>query len=198
MPHRILQHAGRRYSLKLDQMVWDTLDDIAADAGLRLNELVARVAQDAGDQAGLTSALRNYCLGELRRRLAQRDSEVKMLSVTSRGVPATLLAQACPTPCFLIGGEQRIIDTNGPALQWMSTTDQSLVGKVIDHYLQIKSMPPIEEIVRRFRDGVRKVFAARVLHLRPGRVMMARANLCPAMIDADRPDDFAYFLIIHE
>ncbi len=198
MAHRILQHAGRRYSLKLDQVVWETLEELAEDGGLRLNELVARVAQEAGDDAGLTNALRNYCLRELRRRLSERDAEVKALTLTSRGVPAALLAQACPTPCFLIGKDQFILEANEPAHKWMSAPAPALVGKVVDHYLQIKSVPPIEEIVRQFRDGARRLFAARVLHLRPGRLVMARANLCPAMIDADRPEDFGYFLIIQE
>ena len=198
MSHRILQHAGRRYSLKLDQIVWETLEELAEDGGLRLNELIARVAQETGDDAGLTSALRNYCLRELRRRLSQRDAEVKTLTLTSRGVPAALLAQACPAPCFLIGRDQLILEANEPAHTWMSTPAPTLVGQVVDHYLQIKSLPPIEEILRQFRDGARKLFAARVLHLRPGRLVMARANLCPAMIDPDRPTEFGYFLIIHE
>ena len=59
MAHRILQHAGRRYSLKLDEIVWETLEELAEDGGLRLNELVARVAQETGGDAGLTNALRN-------------------------------------------------------------------------------------------------------------------------------------------
>jgi len=198
MAHRILQHAGRRYSLKLDQVVWETLEELAEDGGLRLNELVARVAQEAGDDAGLTNALRSYCLRELRRRLSQRDAEVKALTLTSRGVPAALLAQACPTPCFLIGADQLILETNEQAQKWMSTPAPALVGKVVDHYLQIKSVPPIDEIVRQFRGGARRLFAARVLHLRPGRLVMARANLCPAMVDGDRPQEFGYFLIIQE
>src|SRR6185312_9125037 len=198
MAHRILQHAGRRYSLKLDEIVWETLEELAEEGGLRLNELVARVAQEAGDDAGLTSALRNYCLGELRRRLSQRDAEIKTLTLTSRGVPAALIAQACPTPCFLIGNDQLILETNEPAQKWMSTPGTALAGKIVDHYLQIKSMPPIDEVVRQFRDGARRLFAARVLHLRPGRLVMARAHLCPATIDTDRPQDFAYFLIVQE
>lgn len=198
MAHRILQHAGRRYSLKLDEIVWETLEELAEEGGLRLNELVARVAQEAGDDAGLTNALRNYCLGELRRRLSQRDAEIKTMRLTSRGVPAALIAQACPTPCFLIGNDQLILETNEPAQKWMSTPGTALAGKIVDHYLQIKSMPPIDEVVRQFRDGARRLFAARVLHLRPGRLVMARAHLCPATIDADRPQDFAYFLIVHE
>jgi len=198
MAHRILQHAGRRYSLKLDEVVWETLEELADDSGLRLNELVARVAQETGDDDGLTNALRNYCLRELRQRLSERDAQVKALTLSARGVPAALLAQACPTPCFLIGDAQIIQEANEPAQKWMSTPAASLVGKIVDHYLQIKSVPPIEEVVRQFREGARRLFAARVLHLRPGRLVMARAHLCPAIVDPERPADFGYFLIIQE
>ena len=198
MAHRILQHAGRRYSLKLDEIVWETLEELAVDSDLRLNELVARVAQETGDEAGLTNALRNHCLRELRQRLAERDAQIKTLTQTSRGVPAALLAQACPTPCFLIGSDQIIQEANEPAQKWMSTPAAALVGKIVDHYLQIKSVPPVEDIIRQFREGARRLFAARVLHLRPGRLVMARAQLCPAMVDAERPADFGYFLIIRD
>jgi len=198
MAHRILQHAGRRYSLKLDEIVWETLEELAEDSGLRLNELVARVAQETGDDDGLTNALRNHCLRELRQQLAQRDAQIKTLTLTSRGVPAALFAQACPTPCFLIGQDQIILEANEPAQKWMSTPATSLVGKIVDHYLQIKSAPPLEDIIRQFREGARRLFAARVLHLRPGRLVMARANLCPAMLDSEKPADFGYFLIIQE
>lgn len=196
MRHRILQHAGRRYSLKLDQLVWEVLEQLATDAGLRLNELVARVAANAGDEAGLTNALRSHCIQALRERLSRVSAEVKSLTLTTRGVPAALYAEACPAPCFLIGPDQLILDLNDPARRWMSAPVESLVGKRIDHYLQIKSVPVIEEIVRQFRDGGRKVFAARVLHVRPGRLVMASANLCPAIIDG--PDRFAYFLFIDQ
>jgi len=196
MRHRILQHAGRRYSLKLDELVWEVLEQLASDAGLRLNELVARVAASAGDEAGLTNALRSHCIQALRDRLSRIAAEVKALTLTTRGVPAALYAEACPAPCFLIGPEQLILDLNDPARRWMSAPVQTMVGKRIDHYLQIKSVPAIEEIIRQFRDGSRKVFGARVLHVRPGRLVMASANLCPAIVDG--PDQFAYFLFIDQ
>jgi len=196
MRHRILQHAGRRYSLKLDSIVWDVLEELARESGLRLNELVARIAQEGGDEGALTASLRLYCLREMRRRLSDRDQVIKDLTLTSHGVPTVLFAQACPAPCFLVGHDQLILDVNEPAQRWMSTEQQALVGKNIGHYLQIKSVPPVDEIVRQFGDGVRRVFPARVLHLRPGRLVMARANICPAVINGTR--DVAYFLLVSE
>ena len=196
MRHRILQHAGRRYSLKLDNIVWETLEELAKEKELRLNELVARIAQESGDVSALTATLRLYCLQELRRRLAERDGAIKELSLTSRGVPTILFAEACPTPCFLIGHDHAILDLNEPAQRWMSAREESLIGKNLGHYLQIKSVPSVDEIVRQFAAGERRVFPARVLHVRPGRLVMARANLCPAIVNGTK--DVAYFLLVAE
>jgi predicted DNA-binding ribbon-helix-helix protein len=196
MRHRILQYEGRRYSLKLDAIVWDILEELAQSAGLRLNELVARVAQDVGDEAGITAALRLFCLREMRRHVQELDERIKALSLTSRGISATLFVQACPAPCFLVAGNQLILDVNEPAQKWMSAEPSTLVGKNIDHYLQIKSMPPVHDILRQYADGARQVHTARVLHVRPGRLVMARASLCPAVID--EVDGVAYFLMIDE
>lgn len=194
--HRILQHGGRRYSLKLDESVWQVLEELATEAGLRLNELVAQIASDSSDEGGLTNALRSYCIQALRERTARLATELKGLRLATRGVPAALYAEACPVPCLLIGGDQVILDLNEPAQRWLSAPGQSLVGKKVDHYLQIKSMPPIEEIIRQFRGGVRRTFTARILHVRPGRLVMARGSLCPAIIDGAQ--EFAYFLFVDE
>jgi predicted DNA-binding ribbon-helix-helix protein len=196
MRHRILQHAGRRYSLKLDSIVWDVLEELAKKSGLRLNEMVARIAREGGDEGALTASLRLYCLREMRRRLSEQDTAIKELTLTSRGVPTILFAEACPTPCFLVGRDHVIIEINEPAQRWMSAEAQAMVGKNLGHYLQIKSVPPVDEIVRQFGDGVRRVFPARVLHVRPGRLVMARANLCPAIVNGAA--EVAYFLIVSE
>ena len=196
MRHRILQYEGRRYSLKLDTIVWEILEALAQQSGRRLNELVARIAEDAGDDAGVTAALRLYCLKELRRRVRDLDERIRALTLTSRGVPVTLFTQACPAPCFLIDQGQRILTVNEPAQKWMSADQATLLGKNVEHYLQIKSVPPIQDVLRQFAAGAQQTYPARVLHLRPGRLVMARATLCPGIVDG--PNDLAYFLIINE
>jgi predicted DNA-binding ribbon-helix-helix protein len=196
MRHRILQHAGRRYSLKLDDIVWETLEEQAKERGIRLNELVARIARESGDGAALTAALRLHCLRELRRRLAERERALKDLSLTSQGVSASLFVQASPNPCFLIDGNNLVLEVNESAQRWMSAPDQTLLGRNIAHYLQIKSVPPLDQILGQFGDGVRRVFPARVLHVRPGRLVMARATLCPAVVTGS--GETSYFLMIAE
>ena len=196
MRHRILQYEGRRYSLKLDPIIWEILEELAERSGLRLNELVAHVAQNVGDDAGVTGALRLYCLREMRQRVQDMDAKIGALTLTTRGVPAALFTQACPAPCFLISQHQVILDVNEAAQKWMLTDRSTLLGKNIEHYLQIKSVPPLSGVLQQFAEGQPQVVAARVLHVRPGRLVMARANLCPAIVDG--ADNMAYFLIVDE
>ncbi len=194
--HRIIQHGGRRFSLKLEESVWVRLELAAERAGLRLNELIAQVATTVGADSNITGALRLYCLDEANRRIQVLEDEIRGLSLTSTGVPATLFADACPTPCLIVDDLQKILYVNGAAATWMSVTGSALVGTNVEHYFQIRSIPALQDVVRQFGSGVRKVFPARLVHVRPGRLVMARANLSPAAIGAG--GQLAYFMIITE
>jgi predicted DNA-binding ribbon-helix-helix protein len=194
MRHRIIQFAGRRYSLKLDDIVWQSLEELANNSKMRLNELVAKIAAGCDGNDNLTGALRLFCLTEIKARNKQLERDVRSLSLTGQGVPVALLAQACPSPCLVIGGGNLIQFVNEPAQKWMSAQESALVSTNVEHYFQIKSQPPLSEIVRQFADGIRKVFPTRLVHVRPGRLVMARANLCPALVNAG--GDVTYFMII--
>ncbi|MGH6930979.1 MAG: ribbon-helix-helix domain-containing protein, partial [Dongiaceae bacterium] len=180
--------------LKLDDVVWQSLDELAAEAKLRLNELVAKIAATCADQENLTGALRLYCLTEIKAQNRELEREVRTLALTGQGVPAALFAQACPSPCLVIGAGNLIQYVNEPAQKWMSAQESALINTNVEHYFQIKSVPLLPEIVQKFSEGARKVFPTRLVHVRPGRLVMARANICPAMINSG--GEVLYFMII--
>jgi predicted DNA-binding ribbon-helix-helix protein len=194
MRHRIIQYQGKRYSLKLDEIVWQSLEEAAAEEGLRLNQLVASIADGAGGNSTVTGALRLFCLRRSMDRVRQLEDQVRQLSLASRGVPVTVIADACPAPCLVVSRAQAVLHANAAALRWMAVDGKALIGKSIEHYFQIKSTLPLADIVERFARGEAGIFPARIVYLRPGRVIMARANLCPAMIAG--PDDLAYLVLI--
>ncbi|MCB9949322.1 MAG: ribbon-helix-helix domain-containing protein, partial [Rhodospirillaceae bacterium] len=68
---RIIQADKRRFSLKLEPVFWDALEEIAAARGIRLNRLVAQVAGEAGASSNLASQLRRFCLTEVQRESAE-------------------------------------------------------------------------------------------------------------------------------
>ena len=86
MRHRIIQHAGRRYSLKLDDVSWRALEAVARADKVRLNQLVARVAAQNGD-SNLTAALRQLCLERALERIAVLERELAALTRLGRGMP---------------------------------------------------------------------------------------------------------------
>jgi predicted DNA-binding ribbon-helix-helix protein len=194
MRHRIIQYAGRRYSLKLDDLVWQSLEELATASKMRLNELVAKIAKTCTDDDNLTAALRLYCLTETKNRNRELEREVRNLSLTGQGVPAALFAQACPSPCLVIGTGNLIQFVNEPAQKWMSAQESALVGTNVEHYFQIKSVPLLPEIIQQFTGGARKVIPTRLVHVRPGRLVMARANICPALVN--NSSEVSYFMII--
>jgi predicted DNA-binding ribbon-helix-helix protein len=194
MRHRIIQHAGRRFSVKLDDRVWHSLESLAAESGLRLNQLVAQVADQAGDGANLTGSLRQYCLEEALKRIKELERDAEDRRLGAGGVPITLFAEACPAPCLVVDSVHNVLRANDAAQEWMGTSEEALLGKSVKHYFQIKSATPLDEIVRQYGAGGLKVFTARIVYVRPGRLVVARAKICPGVVRA--LDDLAYLILV--
>lgn len=194
MRHRIVQHAGRRFSLKLDDTVWRSLEALAADSGLRLNQLVARVVDGAGDGVSITGALRKYCLETALERIKELERDAEDRRLASGGVPVTLFAEACPAPCLIVDAGHEVLRANAATCEWMGTTEEALIGKSVQHYFQIKSAKPLDEIVRQYAEGAFSTFAARIVYVRPGRLVVARAKICPAVVRS--PEDLAYLIMV--
>jgi predicted DNA-binding ribbon-helix-helix protein len=193
MRHRILQHAGRRYSVKLDPAVWQALEGFAEEREMRLNALVAEVDRGRGN-ASLTEALRLYCLQRALERIGALSRRVEELALMRIGVPLGAIVDACPAPCLLVGHDQTIRRANAAAQRWMAATAEALVGRSLEHYLQIRATRPLSEIMAAFGRGEQAAQPVRVVYLRPGRVIMARATLCPASYDG--PDAFSYLVML--
>jgi len=195
--HRIVQYRGRRYSLKLDQAVWSQLEALAKGKGERLNALVARVgAESAERNESLTAALRRHCLDQAQAQALALEATVKALSQTARGAPLALIVEACPTPCLLVSEGHIILNANAGLERWLGLKAADLVGRRIDHYFTIKSPRPIDEIVAEMRAGTARLYQARVIVVRPGRLIMGRATICPGA--AGEGDKLSYFVFFSE
>lgn len=193
MQHRIVQHAGRRYSLKLDELSWQALEAIARAEKIRLNQLIARVAASNGD-ANLTAALRQLCLERALQRAQMLERELTAVSRLGRGMPISAVVEAMPAPCFALSQRHEVLRANGPAVGWIGLEETALQGQRIDRYLQIIATRSLDSIVGEFGQGVVKIFPARVVCPKPGRLLMARGMICPALVRA--ADDLAYLLMI--
>lgn len=183
--HRIVQHHGRRYSIKLEEAVWQTLDSIAEGFGVRLNQLIGQVAAGLSDNNSLTAALRLFCLEQSLQRITTLERDLNDRSLVSSGVPIASIVEACPSPCLLVRAPDEILRINEPGRAWFGAEGEALIGKALSHYLQIRCKPKLTEILDAYANGAVNSYPARVVYLRPGRLVMAKASLCPAQIGRD-------------
>jgi predicted DNA-binding ribbon-helix-helix protein len=193
MQHRVIQHAGRRYSLKLEEISWQALEAIAHADKIRLNQLVARVAAQNHD-ANLTAALRQLCLERALQRAAMLERELSAVSRLGRGMPVSAMVEGMPAPCFALSQRHEVLRVNAPATGWIGLAEGALQGQRIDRYLQVIAARSLDNIVAEFGQGVVKLFPARIVCPKPGRLLMARGMICPALVRS--AEDLAYLLMI--
>ena len=53
---------------------------------------------------------------------------------------------------------------------------------------------PLDEIVQQYGAGTLSLFSARLVYVRPGRLVVARARICPAVIHS--PTDVSYLVLM--
>ena len=192
--HRVVQYRGRRYSLKLDQASWAALEQAAARRRMRLNQLVDELSTATNHEGNFSATVRAQCLAELKQQIADLEDRVRQQSMSGQGVSASLIADACPVPAFIANGQSVMLKANGAAQKWLGLGESALVGKPLDQYFQVKSSLPLAQIVEQFAQGRNQIFPARIVCLRPGRLIMAKANICPILRRAE--GDLAYVLMI--
>ncbi len=197
MRHRIVQFKGRRYSIKLEPPVWAGLEAIAAASGRRFNQLVAEMAERAaGNHASLTGALRAYCLEHAQSRVQELQAAVRDFSLVGRGAPLALIAEACPAPCVIAAQDHVVLAANAAMEAWLGIDAGALVGTRLDHYFHMKMQPALADIVEAYRKGRARVVRGRAIVVRPGRLVMSRASICPAMIC--ETGDLSYFVFLSD
>jgi predicted DNA-binding ribbon-helix-helix protein len=95
-----------RRGLRLEEIYWRALKDVASAGGLSVGGLVRQVEEASGeDEGNATSRLRVLCLGWFMDKLA------KVQALAHRGM-ANSLVQACPTPAFALGVDRQILAYN--------------------------------------------------------------------------------------
>ena len=95
-----------RRGLRLEEIYWRALKEVAVASGLSIGGLVRQVEEAAGeDEGNATSRLRVLCMSWFMDRLA------RVQALTHRGMTGSLI-QACPTPAFALGIDRQIIAYN--------------------------------------------------------------------------------------
>jgi predicted DNA-binding ribbon-helix-helix protein len=172
MQQRILQSGGRRYSLRLEHCYWDSLANIAARQGVRINRLVADIAGRV-DGANLASSLRAFCLEETERAALRLETPAGRTSVVT-------LVETAPVPALAVDASGRIAVANAPLLEWIGAHSETLLGTPLLRHFRIHGRAGLDiETLWQEHDPAATLEAARMIHIVPGRVLTANVRLIP-------------------
>ena len=152
---RVLQRKGRRMAIRLEDIYWDQLLDLAKTDGISLNELVFRIAGDLDKSTNRTSALRAFCLHRLRQEMA-------LATMTSGSIDLAAIITACPLPVMVLTPERRIAAYNPAfAAQILSPANRTAKDEGKSS-LRLIFNQPFNQIVRQVHDNPRRIIAGQV------------------------------------
>jgi len=177
---RILQLAGRRYSLRLEACYWQALEAISRRRRQRLNQLVAETARLRAPGANLASALRVLCVEELGRADLARQLSAERTSLLA-------LVQSAPAPGLLLDAGQRIVALNGAFAQWVGMEESQLLGESALRHFRFRSEPQFAVLWAGLGREWTEPHAARLVNIAPGRVLASNARLVPVIAGRGRP-----------
>ncbi len=121
---RIIQHAKKRYALRLENVFWDGLETIARRRHMRLGQLVAELA-NRFDGVNFSSYLRAYIMADARREDVRHDLPLSAFDLVD-------ILRACPAPGLLMQHNRSIVEVNNSLFQWVGDNPPPLRQQQFD------------------------------------------------------------------
>jgi predicted DNA-binding ribbon-helix-helix protein len=184
---RVVTHAGRRTSVRLEPVFWRALARLAARQGLRVGPFIGQVA-DSATSGNLTARLRALCM-----LAAERDRAAR----SAAGDRSALwrVVEAAPTPALLLGPETEILDANPAFDGWLAGA--RVRDLPLADVFRIRSALPFREVWRELHARRRAVTGIGLLRIAEGRVTAAEGTIVPlgAAGDADRTAAIAWISV---
>ena len=174
---RVVQHRGRRYSIRLEAAFWKFLEYLAQRQGVRLGRYIAGLAAAYGGN-NLSSYLRVVCMLEAARNVAEA-----VLDPTRDSLLA--LVRDCPSPGLIVSRDRTILGYNAAFAQWLGSGPRILAGSELSEVLQIRTARSLNDIWTDMITGEQGSIRAHVLRVSPGRVSAAQATIVPLRSDDD-------------
>jgi predicted DNA-binding ribbon-helix-helix protein len=168
---RVVQHRGRRYSIRLETIFWTFLDYLAARHGLRLGRYIAGLAA-AYRGNNLSSYLRVVCMLEAERRLAETELAPNRDSLLA-------LVRDCPSPGVILSRSRTLLGYNAAFARWLGPGPRVLAGSALTDVLQVRTARSLNEVWTDMVAGAQGTVKAHVLRVSPGLVSAAQATIVP-------------------
>ncbi len=166
---RIVQYQNRRYSIRLEPVFWQVLENLSEREGMRLGRFIAELAARYNGN-NFASHLRVISMVESERALAQSS-----LLPTQDNILGVV--QACASPGLILSRYRTILAHNDGFLEWLGAPEESLAGADLTSVIQVRTRRPLNDLWLDMVAGNVEVADANVLLVEPGRVIAAAAKL---------------------
>lgn len=166
---RIVQHNHRRYSVRLEQVFWRTLERLAGSRGQRLGGLIAALAETYSGR-NFSSYLRTYCMVELERGRVASD-----LAAQGSGLFEAL--NACPAPGLIFGAGRVIVAHNSAFAAWLGPDHAPILEAPLNAHFQLRPPPALGQAEEAAAEGKEFQVKIQLVYTAPGRVSLAPGQL---------------------
>jgi len=166
---RIVQYQNRRYSIRLEPVFWQALENLSEQEGMRLGRFIAELAARYNGN-NFASHLRVISMVESERALAQSS-----LLPTQDNILGVV--RACASPGLVLSRYRTILAHNDGFLEWLGAPEESLAGADLTSVIQVRTRRPLNDLWLDMVAGNVAIAEANVLHVEPGRVIAAAAKL---------------------
>jgi predicted DNA-binding ribbon-helix-helix protein len=182
---RTLQFRKKRTSVRLEEVFWEYLDDLAALKRSRLGPMIGELAQHFRG-GNLTAHLRAACLLDSLRRLAEegpgapggsREETVRLFHLT-------------PCPGLILSAQASILDCNAAALGWLKRERADLLGSDFGALLRLQMGQSFARFWENLQAGEMEFSVRQALVLLPGRLTATEITFLRLTQTEDRPPAF--------
>jgi predicted DNA-binding ribbon-helix-helix protein len=152
---RIVQHDGKRFSLRLEEAFWHMLERIARRRQMRLGQFIATY-----EGVNFSSYLRVYAQADAQRELARQDIGLSPFDIVD-------ILRNCPAPGLLIQHNRTIIEVNNALFQWLGAQAPTLRLQNFDTIFEPRVTRPLNETMDLLYDGTVKRTQIQVVYTPP-------------------------------
>jgi len=149
---RILQRKGVKIAVRLENIFWSQLDDLARDDKVTTSKLVFDVFERNKGTKNRTGLLRCYSLERVR-------SKVSVSSLNAASFDMLGLIAACPTPVAIITPQRKISAFN-PAFSDLVGSMRGSLGKGMG--IQLSFSEPLQKIQQLMIEQPRRIFVFQI------------------------------------
>ena len=174
--NRIVQHAGRRFALRLEQGFWDVLERIARLRHQRIGTLIAALAADYDTRPGglnFSSYLRSFALADLQRELVRQDAVLNPYDIID-------ILRGCPAPGLIMQRDRIIVEFNTALSQWLGDGHPPLRQHRFDAIFEPRVTRPLDDTMELLYDGRLKRTPIQIAYHPPSPLLPADAEPAPA------------------